>query len=421
VSERFELTRERARALARLVGALVAQRGARRPGAEQVAIREVEVLVSGRPAVLDVLAQVGGQDLHAVLGVRRPGVEQHFLRPREEGVLGLLDDGLGTGVVVDALGDADMVQLLLGAVTGDPPRDEAVVPLGDDDERVTVAVGDRCTLTVFSVVHDGPHPGVELLVGLDEAGFNHLAAPLARWRRGGRDLGVVQELLVGAADGRAVALTSLRDLYASGGRPEDAGGDFGPEADALGTMTARMHLALEQAFGTEPCDVAAWAEQVEVSARERQPQLLDDGDAAMALRRVKATVPRLPAIRTHGDFNLGRTSRTDHGWIVADTMPGGRPPGALAARPRLPLADVADMLWSLHQVAVSAAAERDPTGQGGLASLAQAWEAHNGAALVDGYLTTQHIDRLVPADRGLVDALLGVLAIEQALAHLSGD
>ncbi len=40
---------------------------------------------------------------------------------------------------------------------------------------------------------------------------------------------------------------------------------------------------------------------------------------------------------------------------------------------------------------------------------------------MDGYLTTQHIDRLVPADRGLVDALLGGLAIEQALAHLSGD
>jgi len=28
------------------------------------------------------------------------------------------------------------------------------------------------------------HPGVELLVALDEAGFNHLAAPVALWRRG---------------------------------------------------------------------------------------------------------------------------------------------------------------------------------------------------------------------------------------------
>ena len=56
-----------------------------------------------------------------------------------------------------------------------------------------------------------------MLVALDEVGFNHLAAPLVRWVWEGRDLGVVQELLTDRAGGWALALTSLRDLYASRG------------------------------------------------------------------------------------------------------------------------------------------------------------------------------------------------------------
>ena len=55
-------------------------------------------------------------------------------------------------------------------------------------------------------------------------------------------------------------------------------------------------------------------------------------------------------IRTHGDLHLGRVARTNQGWVVADWLPGGV--GAAGdALFRSPLADVADMLWSLHHVA----------------------------------------------------------------------
>ena len=89
------------------------------------------------------------------------------------------------------------------------------------------------------------------MVALEESGFNHVAAPLVRWVWEGSDLGVVQEPLADRSAGWALALTSLRDFYASGGSPEVAGADFGTEARALGTMTARMHLALDSAFQRE--------------------------------------------------------------------------------------------------------------------------------------------------------------------------
>ena len=220
----------------------------------------------------------------------------------------------------------------------------------------------------LSLVTDGPNPGVELLVALDEAGFNHLAAPLALWRRGGRDLGLVQELLTGSAGGWALALTSLRDLYASGGAPEEAGGDFGPEARALGTMTARMHLALDRAFGRRSVgDRRRLSTRIETAVADgdahpaRGPR---GGRRARPALRVAAL--RCPTIVTHGDFHLGRTARTDPGWVRGRLpCPGGVPPGAEGRVFRSPLADVADLLWSLHHVASVAATERDPTGRAG--------------------------------------------------------
>ena len=66
-------------------------------------------------------------------------------------------------------------------------------------------------------------------------------------------------------------MTSLRDLYALGGRPEAAGGDFGPEAHALGTMTARMHLALDRAFDRHPEPVSEWVDAAEATIAEVGP------------------------------------------------------------------------------------------------------------------------------------------------------
>jgi maltokinase len=285
----------------------------------------------------------------------------------------------------------------------------------DDVEATVLDCGDRGDLIVFPWLREGPHPGVDLLVALDAAGFNHVAAPLVRWTWDGLDLGVVQEPLADRSGGWALALTSLRDLYASGGRPEAAGGDFGPEAHALGTMTARMHLALDRAFGRQPEPIADWVDAAEAEIAATDRTLLDSTGVADLTKALREVDVHLPAIRTHGDFGLGRLSRTDQGWVVSDCTPGGIPPGAREPTPRSPLADVADLLWSLHQAGLEAAVERDPSGRLGLAALGQAWETRNRRAVLSGYLGTPGIAGLTGPNREVVRHLVALFELARSV------
>jgi maltokinase len=388
----------------------------------EIQIQTVEVLRSGRPALLDVMADVDGQTAHAVFGLRRPAEEAHFFRAGDEAGLGLFEDESGLGVAIDALQDSELAPMVLSAVTGEDEADIAasgVAPISDDNDGAVIGFGDRCTMRVFPWPTVGPNPGIEVLIAMDEVGFNHLAAPIALWRRTGRDLGIVQEALSGEAGGWALALTSLRDLLASGGKPEAAGGDFASEAAALGTMTGRMHLAFDRAYGREIGRVNDWVNEVERVVRQLDPALLATGGAAGAMQSLRQSDQRVMAIRTHGDFNLGRTARTDLGWVVSDWMPGGRPPRAEGVVVRSPLADVADMLWSLHHVSTVAAAERDPTGRLGLEEVAAAWEARNRRAFLSAYLATPGIGGLVPGDREVVRNLAAVFELERAAARLA--
>jgi predicted trehalose synthase len=132
-------------------------------------------------------------------------------------------------------------------------------------------------------------------------------------------------------------------------------------------------------------------------------------------KALRATDARLPVIRTHGDFHLGRTSRTDQGWVVSDCFPGGVPPGGTGPIGRSPLADVADLLWSLHQASLEAALERDPTGRLDLAPLGQAWETRNRRAVLNGYLNTPGITGLTGPDRDVVRNLVAIFELARSL------
>jgi predicted trehalose synthase len=121
-------------------------------------------------------------------------------------------------------------------------------------------------------------------------------------------------------------------------------------------------------------------------------------------------------LRTHGDLQLERTARTDQGWVVCDCRPGGvlAGGGSVPGR-RTPLADVADMLWSMHRASVTAAAERDPTGRMGLEPLGQAWETQNRRAFMSGYLGTPGMGGLVGPDRDLVRRLVSFLELARSV------
>ncbi len=407
------MTAERDRELRTLTEAWLGLRRIAPDG--EITILRAEVLRPGRPGLLDVVAQVGERRAHLVAGLRGVTDEPHFMRAGEEAALGLLDDEHGLAVCTDALRDAQLAPLLLAEVRGVQPRPGQVSVLRDDEDATVIDCGDRGDLMVFPWLADGPRPEVDLMVALDEAGFNHVAAPLVRWVWEGRDLGVVQEPLADRSGGWALALTSLRDFYASGGSPEAAGGDFGAEARALGTMTARMHLALDRAFRRDHERVVDWVDPAEAAIAAADASLLEAPGVADLVKWIRECDGRLPVIRTHGDFHLGRTARTDQGWVVSDCAPGGVLAGESAPGRRTPLADVADLLWSMHRASAVAAAERDPTGRLGLAALGQAWESRNRRAFVTGYLGTPGIGGLVGPDRDLVRRLVSFLELARSV------
>ena len=385
------------------------------PVPDEITLRRVEVLRAGRPGLLDVVAEVDGRLAHMIAGLRRVDDEPRFLRPGDEAALGLYEDDEGLALCIDALRDAELAPMVLAAVRGVDARPGTVVYLRDDEKVTVLDCGDRGDLTVFPWLRDGPRPAVDLLVALDAAGFNHVAAPLVRWTWEGRDLGVVQEPMQGRAGGWALALTSLRDLFAAGGRPEAAGGDFGPEAHALGTMTARMHLALDRAFERRPESVTDWVDGAEASIGRADPALLKAPGVADLTKELRVADLRLPAIRTHGDFHLGRMARTDQGWIVSDCGPGGVLPGTSEPTWRSPLGDVADLLWSLHQASTMAAAERDPAGRLGVDQLGRAWEVRNRRAVLSGYLSTPGMAGLAGPDRDVVRNLVALLELARSV------
>ena len=390
--------------------------GLRRTALEgAIDIERDEVLRPGRPGLIDIVARVGERRAHIVVGLRSVTDEPHFLRGGEEAALGLLDDEDGLAVCTDALRDAQLAALLLAEVRGVETRPGPVAVLRDDDDAIVLDCGDRGDLLVFPWLDDAPRPDVDLMVALEESGFNHVAAPLVRWVWEGRDLGVVQEPLADRSGGWALALASLRDFYAAGGTPEAAGADFGAEARALGTMTARMHLALDRAFSRDHEPVVAWVDRAEARIAESDAALLEAPGVAELVKWLRGSEARLPVIRTHGDFHLGRTARTDHGWVVSDCAPGGVLAGQSTVGRRTPLGDVADLLWSMHLASTVAAAERDPAGRLGLSALGQAWETRNRRAFVTGYLGTPGISGLVGPDRDLVRRLVSFLELARSV------
>jgi maltokinase len=395
-------------------------------GSGAVSVLDAEILAPGRPGIVDVVAELGGRIVHVPFGLRTPGEDTRFIPDGDDAVLGSMVDDEGTAVVFDVARDAAVAAMLLERVSGEVVQPSLVRHLRDDKGSVTLVMEDRIAFTIYNEVVDGPRPDLELFLALDEAGFNHLAAPLAVWRRAGRDLGVAQEYLAGASSGYALALTSVRDLYASGGPPELAGGDFGAEAHRLGTMTARMHLGLDKAFGRRPGDVGRWAVGIEEALRPLSPHVLERPDVEELLAELRALQVPSQAIRTHGDFHLGRTCRTEQGWYVVDFATGGRPTSMAGAvtEPdddgpfyRSPLADVADMLWSLEHVATNAADERDPSGRDGLSELADAWVARNRRAFLAGYLGVPGISGLVPPGREALRILTASFELVRAAVH----
>jgi maltokinase len=219
-------------------------------------------------------------------------------------------------------------------------------------------------------------------------------APRAEWRDDEGDYGVVNDLLVGAFDGWHLALTSLRDLYDRRCPPEEAPGDFGFEAERLGVVTAQLHVAMAEAFGTFDADVDGWLSDME-SQLARVDLSSSVAKRARSIYQSLRDVDVGPAIRIHGDYHLGQTLRTDGGWFVLDFEGEPARPVEERRRPSSPMRDVAGMLRSFSyaaQVALREHGEDDAE----LRALADAWEQHNAERFRSGYEGYGDVDHVIP-------------------------
>ncbi len=371
-------------------------------GFELVGFESIRVEYPGLARML----VVRGEQRFGLLVGWRPSTEiAGVLRGEESALFGALVDGRQRVIVYDALADDVLCRVLLEVATSGRERADRVRPVASLTSHASLVFDERLFMKCYRVLEAGTRPEVEVMFGLDAVGFNAMLAPVARWRDGEIDLGLVREFLPSALEGRLLALTSLRDLlghtgvedaeFAAHGSSDDldamasmAGGDLAGEAYRLGQTTARLHLALAEAFGTRPLVVEDFAL---IGANPDVERLLGD-TVPSALGR---------AIRLHGDYHLRRVMRSEAGWLIAGF--GDDPLYAIAvrdpslpARTGTPLEDLADMSFALGQVVADALAQRPHRANDRAVPLAAAWRRRNRRAFLRGYFATDGVDLLLP-------------------------
>jgi maltokinase len=396
--------------------------GSTDPPRESVRLLDGDVLAvtgGGSHRLLIALVEAEAARYHLLIGERQLGDPAEFLNGHEPAVLG----ECGSAYYYDGTLDPELAHALLAVVTDGQETSTRVRPVTTEQSNTSLVYDDRIILKVFRRLLDGPNPDVEVTQALATTGFAHVAAPIAVWRRDGFDLAFAQQYLAGGSEGWALALTSLRDYYAHGeGEPSDAGGDFDAEATRLGRMTAEMHLALAPSFGVrrrEDFRAGEWPNVVTRVVERLRETLGAAGSADDVLDRLRSVTDPGPAIRVHGDYHLGQVMRTDTGWYVLDFE--GEPARPMEERltPSSPLKDVTGMLRSFQYAAHFVLLEREADQQVKLEAMAGAWEAHNRAAFLNGYLATSGIEELLPVDEQDRAAVTLAFELDKALYELA--
>ncbi len=382
-------------------------------------VQELWTGPDGAHRLLWAVVDADGADYQLLIGERPGGEPAEFLNGQDRAMVG----AAGSRYYYDATVDAELSLRLLSLVTGADAHPEHVRPVATEQSHTSLIFDDRVIVKIYRRLSAGPNPDVAVTEALAEAGFAHVATPLGTWRFGQWELAFAQEFLTGAAEGWALALTSLRDLYNSGlADPGEAGGDFAAEVARLGRMTAELHLALAEVFGAGPppadgpASFAALIESLEQRLRSLGDALGPGivGQADGLFSRFRAVRDPGVVLRPHGDYHLGQVLRTDRGWYVLDFEGEPARPASERLRPTSPLKDVAGMLRSLQYAARFALTEWSVEEAGRLEPQARAWEQHNRAAFRRGYLSLRAIHALLPPadDR---EAVLAAWELDKAL------
>ncbi|MDQ1465212.1 MAG: maltokinase [Actinomycetota bacterium] len=397
-------------------------------GAEAVRITRDNLLLEGDPALLHLFVDVEqapttpvlptldaapGAPAHAAAGALTTtyqlilGIRGELPAYLEHAAVGHLD---GAGAVYEASQDHDLMHAVLGWVADEETHGGIVfrrepgakidpaaasLALGGEQSNTSVVFGEQTIMKLFRIVVPGLNPDLEVTRALTEMGNPHIAT-LQGWIETDIDgtpstLGLLQEFLRTGSDGWALALTSVRDLFAEGDlHAEEVGGDFAAESERLGMATADVHSAMARALPTSMAD----ADTLESLAGSMLRRLEAASAAVPELANHAPTISSIFAAlartrdpvglqRVHGDFHLGQVMRTDAGWVLLDFE--GEPGAPIAARAALssPLRDVAGMLRSFDYAARYLLA--DQAGASQLEYRAAEWSERNRDAFCVGY------------------------------------
>ncbi|CAN5813211.1 phosphotransferase [soil metagenome] len=387
--------------------------------ARDLSITSVRVLRGSEwPALVQVVVQArtapgpdsgpppSAASYQVILGLRPVDSRDAFLEGKPEAIISELDVDLGRALAYDAAIDPDLSVAVLHHMAPEEQVKRARY-LGADQSNTSVVFDERLIMKLFRRLSDGPNPDAEVTRALVDVGFPNVAEPVAEWREDDHDFALVNRFLVGGTDGFVLALLSLRDLYDRRCPPGEAGGDFAFDARRLGAVTAELHLALAKAFGIAAGHSATWGADMETHLARVRLDGVDVEQVRGVYRRLAEVGEPGPAVRVHGDYHLGQVMRTDAGWFVLDFE--GEPDRPLdeRRRPTSPLRDVAGMVRSLHYASQVALAEWGAEVDDELVALAEAWEHRNRVAFLAGYLGTEGVSEVLPADdadRRLVQA-----------------
>ncbi|MBO0728639.1 MAG: phosphotransferase [Acidimicrobiaceae bacterium] len=370
--------------------------------------------LSSEPRLLWAVATADGADYQLLIGERPVGELAEFLTGQESAVLGTA----GSRYYYDATVDPELSLRLLGVVTGRDEQPQVVRPVGAEQSNTSLIFDDRVIVKIYRRLIAGPNPDVEVTEALASTGFTHVPEPVGVWKLDPWQLAFAEQFLSGGAEGWALALTSLRDLYNSGFTdPGEAGGDFAAEVSRLGRMTAELHLALAATFGAShpptegPASFVALVESVEARLRSLGPDLVARSEGL--LERLRAVRDPGMVVRVHSDYHLGQVMRTDSGWYVLDFEGEPARPREERLRPTSVFKDVAGMLRSLHYAARVALTEWTEEAAK-LEPQARAWEQHNRDAFLRGYQSVHAVHELLPP-LPEQDAVLTAYELDKAL------
>jgi maltokinase len=326
--------------------------------------------------------------------------------------------------------------------------------LANEQSNTAITRGTEDFLKFMRHIDPGPSVELEMITALTNTGFRHMAQSRGsiQYARHNSDqpslIALLQEFLHNATDGWALALGSLRDLYADAEEKaaqnetelleavRAQGASFTPDAARIGRVTAEMHVALSSPVlqgGLAPHPVTSdivnsWADDM---SRELNLLLNSENPQVIPLReqhpRLLAYINTLRnmengglAIRIHGDYHLGQLLRTDAGWTVIDYE--GEPARSIAQRRThsSPLRDIAGMLRSFDYAAAAALAERIPPTNpqwDTLYAYGHIWSQENRRAFWDAYTAyMKDYPHILPKD---AQAIVRVFEIYKAIYEAS--